>query len=110
MPHRPENESARSFEQQNNGAETLFSRPFGSARPEPTGAQAPRRAEKRLFASEIGVDDLGKLLDRDGAGDLRPIDEKGRGSPDLERLDDELAARSDQTGRDSPVSERRRVA
>src|SRR5664279_2308595 len=38
-----------------------------------------RRAEKPLSALEIGVDHLGKFLDRDGAEDHRPIDEKCRG-------------------------------
>src|SRR5450759_1848512 len=41
--------------------------------------RAARRAEKPLSALEIGVDHLGKVLDRDGAVDQRPIDEKCRG-------------------------------
>src|SRR5450756_2013725 len=41
--------------------------------------RAARRAEKPLSALEIGVNHLGKVLDRDGAVDQRPIDEKCRG-------------------------------
>jgi len=91
------------------------------------GGQPPRRLFPRLLRGLCGADraqaavaqgsafrqrlDLPvEFLERRLAHDRLAIDEKGRGSPDLERLDGELAARSDQTGRDSPVSERRRVA
>src|SRR5450759_5129596 len=53
--------------------------------------RGPRRAEKPLSALEIGVDHLGKFLDRDGAVNLRPVDEKCRGRLHFELLHGALA-------------------
>ena len=48
------------------------------------GLDGPRRGKKPLSALEIGVDDLGKFVDRDRARELRSIDEKSRGQLDFE--------------------------